>query len=302
MLGSGIRGTINRVRQEIVPSKRRSRSTAAPAADYGPNDDARNILETYAELQLANFLKSFNLSSLPEGVHKLTGAGFTSVESLRALDPQTCGVLGFTDADAERLLLAAWLDGYSLHQYGETLVKSGCQSLLMLVDLTDEQLKSAGVQAIGHRRQLQRYLREDEPLQSRLDALRKEAEAEEMERRARMQRASGGAGSSSAKDKLPKSAEKQQQQQQASSLQFNVASLGGGAYDEQAVPDELDKVAGGGRRGWESAWSMEWRTTGNAALLGAAPGSLAEAHCEAQTPRDGFQLRDANGRNLMRVW
>ena len=47
---------------------------------------------------------------------------------------------------------------------------------------------------------------------------------------------------------------------------------------------------------------MEWRTTSNAALLGAAPGSLVEAHCEAQTPRDDFQLRDANERNLMRVW
>ena len=293
----------NRLRQEFGPRRssshkqtsRRSKKGAHSIAAPVDTIDARDILETYVELRLAEFLRDFSLSSLPEAVHKLTGAGYTTSESLRALDPPQCSALGFRDDDAERLLLASWLDGYGLHQYGRGLIAAGCDSPLHLVGMNDADLKSAGMQSIGHRRQIQRYLRTDEPLQGRLAALRAEAEAQEAQARAQMQRASGGALSSSPGKRS--GAHVRQKEPDRGPL-FGIdaealeASLEVGASRSTGASDA---------RAWDESWNVPWRTTGNAALFGAAPGLLAEAHGEAQTPRDGIILMHNDG-SSMKVW
>ena len=93
-----------------------------------------------------------------------------------------------TDDDTERILLASWLDVYGLHQYGGRLIASGITSPLHLVETTDAALVRAGIRAIGHRRQIFRYLREDEALHERLEKAREEAEKADLERRQLMQR------------------------------------------------------------------------------------------------------------------
>lgn len=318
---------LRRAKEEFLPKSLRGkrRGRGATHTESRLDDvlvDPRDILETHVELKLGEFLEPFNLSKLPEVVHKLTGAGFTSCDSLRALDPHQCGELGLTDDDTERILLASWLDVYGLHQYGGRLIASGITSPLHLVETTDAALVRAGIRAIGHRRQIFRYLREDEALHERLEKAREEAEKADLERRQLMQRSSGRSLSSPSK-KAASSGGRSSAQGAADIMGAgglsDVAPLGGSAAQQNTLlrfevlkPDgsrveehtDHDIATGSDLSSstWaDSLWALPWRTTGNAALLGSAPGALTEAHCEAQTPRDGFCLVGLDGKE-MRVW
>ena len=87
---------LRRAKEEFLPKSLRGkrRGRGATHTESRLDDvlvDPRDILETHVELKLGEFLEPFNLSKLPEVVHKL-GAG-TSCDSLRA-QVRKCGELG----------------------------------------------------------------------------------------------------------------------------------------------------------------------------------------------------------------
>lgn len=127
-----------------------------------------NELRTHSEIALGKFLEPFALSSLNLTVHQLVGAGFEAPNALRALDEPTCLRCGLKKSDANRLLLAVYLlsAGEHLLKYGSPLVQAGCRSVLGLLAMSDTDLKAAGMTSVGHRRELQRHLREDDQLQA----------------------------------------------------------------------------------------------------------------------------------------
>ena len=65
----------------------------------------------------------------------------------------------------------------------QLIEKHGCDSLLSLLAMSDARLKLAGVTALGHRRQLQRELRQDERVQGLAMAARQAAQDANGERR-----------------------------------------------------------------------------------------------------------------------
>ena len=120
-----------------------------------------DAIETSAEVTISTFLRPFIPEAmLPDATHKITGAGYTSANALVALDERQLHTMGLSDSESARVLLASWLHAVGLAQYGGELVRHGCTSRIQLAKLNEEQLKDAGIAAIGHRRQLQRYLRE----------------------------------------------------------------------------------------------------------------------------------------------
>ena len=135
-------------------------------------------LETAVERTLAAFLEPFALSDLGESVHKLLGAGYTSPNALRALDEDALKKIKLHGRDGDKIMLAAWLYSVGLIQHGSDLVAVGIDSLFGLVCASDEKLKAGGVRTMGHRRQLQRYLREDEQVQAMVARAREAQEAE----------------------------------------------------------------------------------------------------------------------------
>ena len=188
-------GLLRRFREEFLsrpivsnPLRRNSKSrrrTPRTASNIGSSVafHPELVLETHAEVRLGTFLKPFHLTGLASAVHQLTAVGFTTQESLRALDYDQCKLMDFKADDAERILLATWLESNGMHHYGEGLVASGCVSPLHLLNMSDATFVRAGIRAIGHRRQLFRYLREDESLHVRLDQLREIFDKEDRERR-----------------------------------------------------------------------------------------------------------------------
>ena len=151
--------------------------------DRGYGDDASvpmqsAALETDVERTLAAFLEPFALSDLGEIVHKLLGAGYTSPNALRALDEDALKKIKLHGRDGDKIMLADWLDSVGLIQHGSDLVAVGLDSLFGLVCASDEKLKAGGVRTMGHRRQLQRYLREDEQVQAMVARAREAQEAE----------------------------------------------------------------------------------------------------------------------------
>jgi hypothetical protein len=284
------------------------------------NVDPRDLIETATERELEKFLRPLAPASMADIVHKLVGAGYTNAQSLRALDIGQCVESGIEGIDAERLLLAAWLDGVGLVQYVGPLVEHGCDTLLKLLAASDANLKKAGVSAIGHRRQLQRFVREDHHLQERAAAARMAVEAQSSKQRRGLYAGSGGGASSAARQqaaaagKNSKAAaaaaapsESQMQQQQ----QRNLLSRFGPSEDHvnRALTAGLarggDDAAGGvapSSAKHVDAWHMPWRTTADAALVnGAGPGERVEAHAPAMTPRDGLMLVRNDG-SVMRIW
>ena len=257
-------------------SRKHSRQSAYAAA-RDPH-----VLETSAELALAAFFMPFELASVPDAVHKLIGAGYTSPSSLGALGDDELHVIQLAEGDGEKVMLAAWLQGVGLVQHGHGLVVSTppIVSLLNLVDASDDQLKAAGMKAIGHRRQLQRALREDEQVQ----AMRARAlEALEEKRGARQAR-----GLNSSSDSVEIS--KKQLQNSVMLLGGGGASADGGSLRTLTIGLEQHNAAlqlrslpgvggvgvvGGGTS--RDAWHLPWRTMANASLAN-GPGEVADSH------------------------
>ena len=175
--------------------------------------------------------------------------------------------------------------------------------------------------AIGHRRQLQRYLREDHLLQERAAADRDAVEAQRSKQRRGLYAGLGGGASNAARPN-PKSASasagmtskkkasmtgtsESQPQMEQNSLLSRLSSL-----DEQRGGRGLargdSQFTGGGDGALPArhadAWHAPWRTTADAALVnGAGPGERVEAHAPAMTPRDGILLVGNDG-SQMRIW
>ena len=158
------------LRGKRKPSAAKRRAKAATLQEAMEAMENTIVLETAAELALAAFLEPFQLQRLPDVVVKLTQAGYTSANSLLSLDDNAVADAGLVDtdyrADAEKLLLATFLHSVEMVQYGETLVASGCDSVLKLLALPDAGLVRGGIIKLGHRRQLDVYMREEERVQA----------------------------------------------------------------------------------------------------------------------------------------
>eukprot|EP00325_Prymnesiales_sp_UTEX-LB-985_P031400 CAMPEP_0174718714 /NCGR_PEP_ID=MMETSP1094-20130205/29803_1 /TAXON_ID=156173 /ORGANISM="Chrysochromulina brevifilum, Strain UTEX LB 985" /LENGTH=265 /DNA_ID=CAMNT_0015918887 /DNA_START=97 /DNA_END=891 /DNA_ORIENTATION=- len=242
-------------------------------------------LETNAEVAIGNYLQPFQLSDMLEVVHTITGAGYSSPAALRALDDVQLQRLGVSEQDSHRILLASWLDTLGLIHYGPHLLAAGCNSLLELLALSDEKLANAGVPAIGHRRQIQRALREDELVQAMAAAQREQQAAE---KRVRMRQRGPQQG----------------HRRRATGPTTDDLHFAG------TVKAELDVTRGGlrelpgsvGRSGRQhDAWSDAWRTTGNASL-GTAPGETEQYRPASVAWEGGVQVMRSNGEPAMTVW
>jgi len=274
--------------------------------------DGSGTLETASELALAAFLRPYALENLTEVVQKLTGGGYSSVDSLRGMDDKSVRDIYIEGDDAEKLLLATFLYGNDMPQYGEGFTSIGCTSLLRAFALSDAALQQAGVRTIGHRRQLQKFLREDERVIAKLQR----REEDKAQRAAEAKRAVLFGGSSS---------------QGRGGLNGRGLGAGrgrAGASSADLAPPLrfLPKVAPTlepwEKRGDEDPpsvsqpvassgsihnWSQPWATVTNAALFGAPPGLRAEAHVPARMVRDlegdeaPVQLRMNDG-SVMDVW
>ena len=151
------------------PFMRSRRARSGPSNHSSQfEEDRSGTLETAAELAFQAFLQPYELNDLTITVQKLTASGYTSVEAVRGMDEKSATDLGLHDDDVEKVLLAAFLYGNELPQYGAGFVSIGCDTLLKAYVLSDEGLQQAGVRTIGHRRQLQRYLREDDRVITKL--------------------------------------------------------------------------------------------------------------------------------------
>ena len=105
--------------------------------------DGSGTLETASELALAAFLRPYALENLTEVVQKLTGGGYSSVDSLRGMDDKSVRDIYIEGDDAEKLLLATFLYGNDMPQYGEGFTSIGCTSLLRAFALSDAALQQA---------------------------------------------------------------------------------------------------------------------------------------------------------------
>lgn len=294
--------------------RRPKASSAALQQIY--DTESTGTLETAAELALQAFLLPYHPSDIPDLVRTLTAAGYTSVESLRSLDDAAVAEAGVRGDDAQKLILASFLYSVGLPQYGESCVASGCRDLLKLYALSDAGLKRAGVATIGHRRQLQKYLRESDIVLQKLQK-REEEEAEER-RAAQRSLAIGPSDGAAAGHKLSSGASRGKRGGRAGGRGrggAHAAHSGGGPDDglQDGTPTlplrfapeasvepwarrQNDDPAGleslpVGSSGNINSWTQPLFTTMNAALLGGAPPGLrGECHYEAKTPRDGLQL------------
>ena len=301
------------LRGKRKPSAAKRRAKAATLQEAMEAMENTIVLETAAELALAAFLEPFQLQRLPDVVVKLTQAGYTSANSLLSLDDNAVADAGLVDtdyrADAEKLLLATFLHSVEMVQYGETLVASGCDSVLKLLALPDAGLVRGGIIKLGHRRQLQRYLREDERVQAKAARVAEEEYEREQERRGAMM----GGSRSGVKKTMGSSSQKAKgtDSGQVAPIRFEPLA----APTEEPWARHASEDPGGvamlptGSSGSIHAWSQPWATTFNAALLGTAPGLRAEAHVDARTPRDdnyildgGVTLMSNDGRFMGRIW
>ena len=256
-------------------------------------------LETAVEKTLGTFLEPFKLSSHVDVVRCLTGSGFTSVAALRGFDAKQGETSGIRALDASKIIMAAWLDSYDLVQYGATLVEHGITSLLTLLRMSDARLRQVGILAIGHRRQLQRFLRQDEDLQELAAQERAAADAE-----SKLFRTGDGRGSKGPRAKRYEGdpSLRTDALDEHGQLRFEPIAQGGHVVDRlpEGISSSLESDNRTVQR--QDAWYQPWRTMANAALVnGAAPGMGVEAHVVAATPRDGFVLRHNDG-SEMRVW
>ena len=282
-------------------AKRRLAAKQAAANMFDEDDvlagpHRRGLLETAVEKAISSFLEQFKLSAHVDAVVKLTTSGFTSVTALRAFDEAQGEVYGIMPDDSAKIVMAAWLDSNGLVQYGGSLVESGATSLLKLLRLSDERLKKAGIAAIGHRRQLQRFLRQDEELQARAAKAKEAEEAADAKSRGLYRaggasRARGGVGVHV------------QGTAEAGQLRFEPVGHDGTVLNRlpEGVASSLqsDKNADEVRADvWYQPWAddgqrrpRQWRR---------ARGTI-EAHRLASAASDGFILRQNDGTE-MRVW
>ena len=284
---------------------RRTSKKSAPAAPSTETIQRQldvPVLETAAELLLEAFFKPFRLDKLADDVHMLVGAGFSSIESLRGLDDAPLKEVGITGDDAEKVLLASWLHSVGLDEHGEELCENGVNTLLKLQALSDVGMKRAGVRTIGHRRMLQRYLREDERIQERLDR----AEAIAAEAAGAMQRGLHAINPAVARNKRRDSnAAAAAASRAAENAPIRFEPLGASAKEPWAKHADPGGIASlpVGSSGSIHAWSQPWATTYNAALFGTAPGLRAEAHSEACAPEHGTSLQlVSNDGKVLHVW
>ena len=227
------------------------------------NRARQDRLETAAEIALAAFLKPFQLSDVDNAVHKLIGAGYTTTGALRAIDEQQLRIIALAPGDGDRVMLASWLQAVGLVQHGPGLVASHppiC-SLLSLLRASDDQLKASGISTIGHRRQLQRHLREDEQVQAMAAREREAREAEKGAKQARGLYAGGGKRGSAGSRGGATDGHLSLDQHNAA-LQLRSLPGAGATYGPASARD---------------AWHTPWRTMSNACLSN-GPGELADSH------------------------
>jgi len=275
---------------------RRRRTSTSSVVEQLEELKNKIVLETAAELALARFLSPYSLDNLPEVIQNLTGAGYISVESLLGLDYVSIRDLDVDSGDSEKVLLATFLHGVDLNAYGEGLVNSGCDAVLKLLALSDETLVRAGVCKLGHRRQLQRALRQDEQVQERAAKAREEAEAANLKRGLH---ATGGATRSRRGGRKHAKATSESPTKLPSRSETSIAAqdLGSGKDDPHGLTLVPTTSSGS-----IHAWSQPWVTTFNAALFGSAPGLRAEAHGQVHPPpRGGLKLVRNDG-SVLTVW
>lgn len=250
-----------------------------------------NVFQKEAERKVAAMLKGFGLKELVPAVRWLAEEGLTTVALLRATDLGTLTNLGIQRGDADRIALSMWLHEMDLAQYGPELTGCGCSSLLDLLRVTDEELKAAGVRAIGHRRALLRALREDGELHALASNAALEAQRVAHSREPRLGRR-----------------EPQPKKPSGHSAPDPTSTSGAGAV---GLAGEGGRVVGGNLRVTRSftsfgmpaqplrndlppePWREPWRTTASASLLGIEPGATAEVYHTTVTSR--LQLKCAGG-------
>ena len=294
-------------RSTMLGRRRKPKSQATAAAlERIYQTGATRTLETAAELELQAFLLPYAFEDVTEVVFKLTAAGFMSVESLRALNEKALEDAGFESREAEKILLGVFLHSYGMPQYGGGCIAIGCEDLLRLHSLSDAGLKRAGVATIGHRRQLQKFLREDERVQGKI--ARREAEIAEARREAARNLTLG----QEAKPSLSKSPAAEQRaarkkksttaaEPDGPSLPIRFEPVPLQPWDRTDADPEAIASLPTGSSGSIHAWSQPWATIFNSALQGAPPRHRAESHYEAQPAQDGFQLVSNDG-SVMHVW
>lgn len=245
------------------------RRTEPPAAYVQPRDPY--VLETASEVEMATFLLPFQLSSPHLVVRKLIESGYTSAGSLHALDDQQVAHMHLDESDGRRVLLAAWLHSVGLVQYGHCLIENSYDSLLALATLTEEQLKAAGIKAMGHRRQLQRYLREDEHVQALVVAARAVDDARKRTKRGlhagRARPARKGQSPAHSSQIEAEGVLHQDSYMQGVAMAPSLASS-----SEVLNPCDL--------------WHSPWRTMSNASL-GNPPGQITDSYYAARLAKSG---------------
>ena len=277
--GTERRGAVSATALKLAPPANRKASGSRWRSLTGRGQDGVNrsaqmasnlpidALQTHAEKALGAFVQPFSLSSLEDAVHGLIGAGYSSPSALQAVDERALQTVGPSADDSERILLATWLQTAGLVQYGRGLVASGCSSRLQLLALTDEQMKGAGMEAIGHRRLLQRQVRESEEIQLQAEAARRR----EAERKGRLRGLSGGLSKKQELLHVPETRGPDAAlSAQAELPRYSLEPVFGPPDDGRAL---------GALPKWDD-WAAPWRTVSNASLR-TTPGAWAETHYAA---------------------
>jgi len=276
--------------EALRPSAHHPRRRGEQRADHYAARADPNLLETASELALGGFLQPFGMDDLPKVVHYLIGSGYTTVASLVALTADEVEKIGVSGPDGNKLLLATWLRSYGLEQYGAALISAGADSLITLLGASsqEETLKAAGL-LLGHRRQLQRHLREDASVQA-MAAAHRAAKAASTGKRGLHDRARG---------LHQRPVERSSQSSAGASLRLDLGAFGahagnggrldldpfGGDVAGKGLPPDVGAVLP------HDPWAQPWRTTVYAALVGGtAPGGYTESHSGVRTPR-GAALR-----------
>jgi len=302
------------------PFMRSRRARSGPSNHSSQfEEDRSGTLETAAELAFQAFLQPYELNDLTITVQKLTASGYTSVEAVRGMDEKSATDLGLHDDDVEKVLLAAFLYGNELPQYGAGFVSIGCDTLLKAYVLSDEGLQQAGVRTIGHRRQLQRYLREDDRVITKLRRREEEKAAAAADAKKRL----GGGMVGSAASTTPKRGLGEGLGGARASKGALSATSIDSAPPLRLLPTDIPRREPWERRSEEPAsistvpttsngsihnWLQPWVTVNSSAIFGAPPGLRAEAHSLAPMPRDmhgndrPVQLVSNDGKSVMEVW
>jgi hypothetical protein len=263
------------------------------AASEGMHHESR--LETSAARTMNDFFEPFALESRADAVHQITGAGYQTIKSLAGLSDEDLQHLGLCEGDAMKVMLASWLHELGLDSYGERLVEAGCDSLLRLVELSDEQLRRTGVAAIGPRRQILRRVREDLALQAMVDRAKEKKEkasgvgGHERGLYARRRPEHGGGASAAAAAQTGAAAAAAA----AAAPAAQAAALQLGA-PQPSAPLPSGHVADAYMR--RDTWDERWKITSNASL-GSTNGHT-EAHHAARTPRE-FRVVMSDGSEML---